>query len=519
MKSISLVLTLLLSSVLAAPFDSTYSSLSAREQAGFFNDLKGGSLGPRANDDALVARATADLDEFLASLGGHKKRDGEGLSKREEALLGELLGLVGGLTGGLTGGASGSAGVGGLTKGLTGTLGKTVGDLTGGVTGSAGVGGLTKDLTGKLGGLTGGVDAPGAVGGLTKGLTGKLGGLTGGLTGGQGGSADVKLGGKTGEHSHEIHTTHESHGPHDTDKKESDKQKREEAIAGLPLNIDQILALLGLGKRDEQDLSKREEAIAALNVDNVHALLGPGKRGQLDILASLDLLKNVPVVGDLLKSLGAKPSKPAPKPYKRDGQELSEREEALLGLENLPVVGGLLTSLGLRGEGDVKAYKRDAQELSEREIAGIGRILSLNLLPLLKGSGKRSEPNTELVDPINVDGAVAEGSPVERRGPAFVLPPKLIEELIRKEIEEAKKAKGNNNDKSEAASHHEATDDISDEEAKEIVAAILRTALSIPATDPIKVAAEDKAGEADKAAEDASGKAKEATTAVDPASA
>ncbi|RSL61812.1 hypothetical protein CEP53_004999 [Fusarium sp. AF-6] len=564
MKSISFVLTFLLSSVLAAPFESTYSSLSAREEAGLFDDLKGGSLGPRASNDALVARATDDLDELIASLGGQGKRDIEALSKREEALLGELLGsLLGGLTGG-------SGGVGDLTKGVT----DAVGGVTGGLTGSAG--GLTKELTEKLGGVTG------SAGGLPKDLTEKLSGLAGGksgedgadkknesdkqkreeallgdllgsllggLTGGSGGVGDLtkelteKLGGVTGsagglpkDLTEKLGgltggVTGGKSGEDNADKKESDKQKREEAIAGLPLDsllgklpLKDLLSIIGglskggLSKREEalagplenllkglplkdllsifgglskRDLSKREEAIAGLPLDS--------------LLGKLPLKDLLSIIGGLSKG------------------GLSKREEAIAGLPfSLEDLLGLEKLLGGLGLG-----KRDGQELSEREVAGIGRILSLNLLPLLgKGSGKREEPKTEeLIDPIFANtGVTAEGSPVERRDP-FVLPPEVIKALIRQQIEEAKKGKTNSKDKSndkdkrETASHDEVAGDVSTDDIKKILESLLGGDIKLPATDPIKKVAEDKVGDAKDAAQDASGKVKEAVAAVDPPSA
>ncbi|KAM6538858.1 hypothetical protein FALCPG4_000709 [Fusarium falciforme] len=545
MKSISFVLTLLLSSALAAPFESTYSSLSAREEAGLFDDLKGGSLGPRASDDTLVARATADLDKFLASLGGQEKRDGEAPSKREEALLGGLLdGLLGGLTGGsggiggaakgatdtvgsLTGGLTkdltdkldgptGSAG--GLTKGLTDKLDGITGGLTGGKSGEDGadkkgsdkkkreealLGDLLKTLEGLTGGLTGG---SGGVGGLTKGLTDTVGGATGGLTkdlteklGGVTGSAGSlskdltdKLGGLTGG----LTGGKSEDGD---DKKESDKRKREEAIAGLPISLEDLLGLLGLGKREEA-LSKREEAVAGLpiSIKDLLSVLGLGKRGEESLSKREEAILPISLE-DLLGLLGG---------LSKSGKKtLPKREEAIAGLPiSLEDLLGLLGGLG----------KRDGQELSEREVAGIGRILSLNLLPLGKGSGKREEPKTEeLVDPI-----IAEGSSVERRDP-IVLTPEIIKALIQQKLEGAKKGKTDNKgkDKREVASNHEAAANVPTDELKEILKAVLSGAIKLPATDSIKKAVEDKAGDAKDAAQDASGKTKEAVAAVDPVSA
>ncbi|KAI8724941.1 hypothetical protein NCS52_00063900 [Fusarium sp. LHS14.1] len=520
MKSISFVLTLLLSSTLAAPFESTYSSLSAREEAGLFDDLKGGSLGPRASDDT-VARATDDLDKFLASLGG--KGDVKVPSKREEALLGldGLPSILGGLTGGVTGG---TGAVGGAAKGATDAVGGVTGDLTkelkeklGDVTGSAG--GLTKDVTDKLDGLTGkGSDKQKreeALLGLD-GLLGLISGLTGDLTGGAGGSGAVgeltkgltdKLGDVTGSAGGLTKDV--------TDKldgltgKGSDKQKREEALAGLPLgkilpllkalglgkreeavtglpgSIEDLLELLGLDKRGEKDLSKREKAILPIPLDEVLKILGGlTKSGKQGLGKREEAIAGLPSLDDLLKILGLD---------KRGEEGLSRREEAIVGLP-VDAILDLLKSLGLS--------KRDGQELSEREVAGIGRILSLNLLPLTKGSGKRD---------------VAEGSSIDRRDP-IVLTPEIVEALLRQKLEAAKKGKddikgkASGKDKREVA-NHQALDDVTDE-VKELLEALLGGAGKLP--DSIKKAVEDTAGDAKDVAKDASGKAKDAVDAVDP---
>ncbi|KAM5356186.1 hypothetical protein ACJ41O_002832 [Fusarium nematophilum] len=218
MKSISLVLTLLFSSTLAAPLESTYSALSAREEAGLFDDLIGGTLGGQSEQPSR-------------------------LTQRDEAPLGALLGNPGGLTGGLTGGSS--AGLGGLTGGLTG--------LTGGLTGrSAGLGGLQA--------LTGAPRAPINTRALISTSERKLSSMAssaplGGLTGGIGGVSKGP-GGLTGG---------------------AAVKKREEAVlgdllGGLPLG--NLLGGLGLKKRDGQGLSEREEAILGGLLGSLGGLTG-----------------------------------------------------------------------------------------------------------------------------------------------------------------------------------------------------------------------------------------------------
>lgn len=125
MKSISLALTMLLSSTLAAPADTTYAALAAREEAESSNGFIGGGLGPRDGlkqaEHASPAVVSSELEQavdlgslaavlqFLQNSGGVSKREKseqtEQTEQTEQALKIDLLNSVNGKPrGGLLGG-------------------------------------------------------------------------------------------------------------------------------------------------------------------------------------------------------------------------------------------------------------------------------------------------------------------------------------------------------------------------------------------------------------------------------
>lgn len=122
MKSISLALTMLLTSTLAAPADTTYAALAAREEAESSNGFIGGGLGPRDGskqaEHASPAVVSTELEQavglgslaavlqFLQNSGGVSKREkSEQTEQTEQALKIDLLNSVNGKPrGGLLGG-------------------------------------------------------------------------------------------------------------------------------------------------------------------------------------------------------------------------------------------------------------------------------------------------------------------------------------------------------------------------------------------------------------------------------
>ncbi|KAH6997625.1 hypothetical protein BKA56DRAFT_565754 [Ilyonectria sp. MPI-CAGE-AT-0026] len=93
MKSISLALTMLLSSTLAAPADTTYAALAAREEAESSNGFIGGGLGPRDGskqaEHASPAVVPTELEQAvdLGSLAAVLQvlQNPSGVSKREKS--------------------------------------------------------------------------------------------------------------------------------------------------------------------------------------------------------------------------------------------------------------------------------------------------------------------------------------------------------------------------------------------------------------------------------------------------